>query len=243
MFIKINFKQSEVKSYLSKEDATQYVLDKNIPIDKRVNIFTKDEVEKLNSILDSNLITEEIKTFSLLEKQNLFKETWFYGEDSKTKEEAYLEKYNASDGLDLYVVKSDMTYIVDTDLLLLTIDRFNTKVIYTVVGQLKDMPSAFQSSENKVLEKLLSLEEKLSLFDKTQQFNTKVGVHISDLGLLNIKEVDVLEDICTDTLQKWLDEGWRIITVCPQPDKRRPDYILGRNERMVTRKRRECTCK
>lgn len=27
-----------------------------------------------------------------------------------------------------------------------------------------------------------------------------------------------------------LDAGWRILAVCPQPDQRRPDYILGRTK-------------
>lgn len=38
----------------------------------------------------------------------------------------------------------------------------------------------------------------------------------------------LLEDACTDQLQGALNSGWRIISACPQPDQRRPDYILGR---------------
>jgi hypothetical protein len=33
-----------------------------------------------------------------------------------------------------------------------------------------------------------------------------VGVHISDLGLLNVRQVEWLEDACTKDLQKYLDE-------------------------------------
>lgn len=32
----------------------------------------------------------------------------------------------------------------------------------------------------------------------------------------------------TDVLQEQIAKGWRIIAACPQPDQRRPDYILGR---------------
>jgi hypothetical protein len=40
----------------------------------------------------------------------------------------------------------------------------------------------------------------------------------------------LLSDACSDALQNELDNGWRIIAACPQPDQRRPDYSLGRFE-------------
>lgn len=55
-----------------------------------------------------------------------------------------------------------------------------------------------------------------------------VHVHIPNIGLLMIDEVMVLEDSCTDYLQNKLDDGWRIIAVCPPNGVRRPDYVLGR---------------
>ena len=241
MFIRIEFKTSEINGYPNKEEYANYIENKNIIIENRMNIFTKNEVDRLNNILDKPLVVEEIKIFCL-NTQNLFKKDYFYGDDSKEKEKEYHENYNLSDGIGLYLVKSSTTYVVDNELLLVTTNEFETKVLYSVVGTLKDIPSATQMSEHKVLDKLLSLEEKLAMFDKTQQFNTKVGVHISDLGLLNVREVDVLEDACTDALQDWLDEGWRILAICPQPDSRRPDYVMGRNEVMVGRKRRHATC-
>jgi len=36
------------------------------------------------------------------------------------------------------------------------------------------------------------------------------------------------ENCCTDALQTELNNGWRIIAVCVQPNQRRPDYVLGR---------------
>lgn len=50
----------------------------------------------------------------------------------------------------------------------------------------------------------------------------------SDSYLPAVDKVMVLEDACTDKLQEHLEEGWRIIAVCPQRDQRRPDYILGK---------------
>lgn len=54
-----------------------------------------------------------------------------------------------------------------------------------------------------------------------------VQLSIPDLGLLAIDQTLLLEDCCTDVLQEHLNKGWRILAVCPAP-QRRPDYILGR---------------
>lgn len=56
-----------------------------------------------------------------------------------------------------------------------------------------------------------------------------VITHVPNLGLLLMNEVDVLVDCCTKELQEKLDEGWHMLAVCPPNAKRRPDYILGRN--------------
>jgi hypothetical protein len=40
-----------------------------------------------------------------------------------------------------------------------------------------------------------------------------------------------LNDACTDELRRHLDDGWRIVCVCPPLNQRRPDYILGRSRR------------
>lgn len=59
-------------------------------------------------------------------------------------------------------------------------------------------------------------------------FNSKVEVHVPGNALLEINEIIYKVDCCTDKLSNLLSEGWRIVAVCPQPDQRRPDYILGR---------------
>ena len=55
-----------------------------------------------------------------------------------------------------------------------------------------------------------------------------IQVAIPNLALLEIRTVQVLEDACTDELQAELDDGWRILAVCPPNSQRRPDYILGK---------------
>lgn len=79
------------------------------------------------------------------------------------------------------------------------------------------------------LERLETLVSKLSVAEVQEQaFNARVNVHVPGLGLLLLNEVTVQYDLCTDKLQRELDAGWRILAVCPQPDQRRPDYVLGR---------------
>jgi hypothetical protein len=57
-----------------------------------------------------------------------------------------------------------------------------------------------------------------------------IQVAIPNLLLFAVDEVMVLEDACTNNLQSYLDEGYRILAVCPPPAQRRPDYILGRQK-------------
>jgi hypothetical protein len=59
-------------------------------------------------------------------------------------------------------------------------------------------------------------------------FNDKVNVSVPSNALLNIQTVKVLENACTEVLQEEINGGWTILAICPQPDQRRPDYILGR---------------
>lgn len=61
-----------------------------------------------------------------------------------------------------------------------------------------------------------------------QHFNNRVEVHMPGQALSIYNETLLMEDSCTDALQNELANGWRIIAVCPQPDQRRPDYVLGR---------------
>lgn len=62
----------------------------------------------------------------------------------------------------------------------------------------------------------------------TQTFNEKVNVPNMDSFIAKMNQTMLLEDCCTDYLQSNLAKGWRIIAICPQPNQRRPDYILGK---------------
>ena len=87
------------------------------------------------------------------------------------------------------------------------------------------------TAQLRFMEQLLALNEKcIEQLTRagTLCFNEKVGVNQPGLGLNQYNSLMLAEDICTDSLQQYLDEGWRIIAACPQPDSRRPDYVLGR---------------
>jgi hypothetical protein len=89
--------------------------------------------------------------------------------------------------------------------------------------------NAFFSKKNGFEERLRSLEGDFrSIRKQLVEDGTMVQVHVPNLSLLSFNEVDVLENYCTNNLQKKLDEGWRIIAVCPPLDERRPTYIVGR---------------
>jgi hypothetical protein len=85
-------------------------------------------------------------------------------------------------------------------------------------------------------ERLAELVEKIGALPKVptienQSFNSRCSVHVPGLGLLLIDEVMVRTDYCTEKLQEDLEDGWRVLAICPQPDQRRPDYVLGRQKR------------
>jgi hypothetical protein len=60
-------------------------------------------------------------------------------------------------------------------------------------------------------------------------FNERVQCAVPSNPLLEIDTVELMEDCCTDVVRQMLDEGWRLVAVCPQPT-RRPDYIFGRKK-------------
>lgn len=82
-----------------------------------------------------------------------------------------------------------------------------------------------------VAEELRLLSKRISGLERPPEnsdFNSRVNVHIPGIGLMVINRVVIEQDLCTEKLQEKLDDGWRIIAACPQPDQRRPDYVLGR---------------
>lgn len=63
--------------------------------------------------------------------------------------------------------------------------------------------------------------------DHPSAWNELCNQPIPGPHLLHINDLMLKQDCCTDELQGCLDDGWRILAVSPQ-EQRRPDYILGR---------------
>lgn len=176
----------------------------------RPNMLSREQLDVLQSVCSRPVEYKQMSKMHV--KKGVI---YLYGEDEESDEAKQL--------VDLYCI-GNATNIATVNGLLGT----GLNLEFKIRCKIKDVPE--YSVEETILHKLLSLESKLSIFDKQTEFNTKVGVHISDLGLLNVRKVTWAENCCTEVLQNYLDDGWRILAVCPQPDSRRPDYILGRNE-------------
>lgn len=115
--------------------------------------------------------------------------------------------------------------IVTGDQLLNMITR---KIDHTVKNEanIEQEPSTLMHALHKALDKINKLE--IPGYSHRSEFNEKVDVHMPGNLLMSFNETKLLEDSCTDVLQDSLNQGWRVIAACPQPDQRRPDYILGR---------------
>lgn len=95
-----------------------------------------------------------------------------------------------------------------------TSPKEHIKLLYDVKSEV-DIASMIEASVSSSVEAIGKL------------FNEKTSSEQPGPSLLNVDETLLMEDACTSALQENLDNGWRIIAVCPQP-QRRPDYILGR---------------
>lgn len=109
---------------------------------------------------------------------------------------------------------------------------------FSVLGQ-TEIPISSSSPEinydklNGIIEHVNKVSERMEALVKNQvTFNEKCHVHIGGNFLMYVNETKLLEDCCTNHLQSHIDEGWRIVACCVQPDGRRPDYIMGRYDKL-----------
>lgn len=139
------------------------------------------------------------------------------GEEDKDRDRE-LVKYTGE-----YKLRSNKEYLVKLDTFLGKYPRL--KVTIKGVPKIAEDRSPSIAAD-RLIKKIEGLENR---FDEKVEFNDKCEVHVPNLGLLNVNEVTYVEDCCTNELQTHLEKGWRIVAACPQPDQRRPDYVLGIN--------------
>lgn len=63
---------------------------------------------------------------------------------------------------------------------------------------------------------------------KEKLFNQKLEIHQPNMPLFTYNDFKSVSDFCTESLQNEINDGYRVVAVLPQPDQRRPDYILGK---------------
>lgn len=134
-------------------------------------------------------------------------------------------------GINLLPERNTPVLVTATQLIELSLAGIEHKVVRELKAGADDptTPNTFMEQFTLMADKLLNLPG-LQSGDLPihNAFNTKCEVHMPGQALATYNETLLLSDSCTDALQDAMDKGWRIIAGCPQPDARRPDYILGR---------------
>lgn len=100
-----------------------------------------------------------------------------------------------------------------------------TEKLVRAVGELDDAMTRLNVAAAR-----LEAQDAACIADKVDcqpGWNAKVQAPLSGPVLHSFNELMLCEDYCTDALQSLLNEGWRMVAVCPQ-ESRRPDYVLGR---------------
>lgn len=139
--------------------------------------------------------------------------------------------------------QSDKEFLVTQDMAVDAFAHFGVYDFYT--GGVKSISKVFDEQEEQVqaLHNVLSrlqiasatleaqtaagISDRPSFHADVPGWNNKAGSPISGPVLHSFNDLMLCEDCCTDHLQEKLDEGWRVIAVCPM-ESRRPDYVLGR---------------
>ncbi|MGG0793777.1 hypothetical protein ABE137_07195 [Brevibacillus laterosporus] len=141
------------------------------------------------------------------------------------------EEAEKSEGKKQFVVNSDYVELKSTKEYLIEVESFIRK-FPTVKIKIRGVVQTSNEATGNMLKQMQEVQDKfqraLQLFDEKIEFNQKCDVHIGNLGLLNINQLGYAVNKCTEELQKVLNQGWRILAVCPQSNQRRPDYVLGR---------------
>lgn len=184
------------------------------------NYITKGQLSLLNDYLGEDVEHDKLKVseddaggYSTLSWRDTF------DKDKAERETDYHLVRESS----YILLKKNKDYLVDLE-----------KFMYefpNITINIKGVPKSLSASGLGMIDELQKIVSKIEHtveeFDKSVQFNQECNVHVPNLGLLAINQLAYATDYCTEELQELLDRGYRIIAVCPQPNQRRPDYILG----------------
>jgi hypothetical protein len=201
-------------------------------------LIPKEEAEKLNLKYEipSNFGYNNSGQLEIMNSWDYFKDDCIEKNGKYYKNQAELEKEKPApiSNYNLYTkYTSDIDYaLVKQDNHLVDLNIFAPKCKYKFF--LKETIRSEEPTINNIQIILHTLEEKaaklISLVDEIQNttFNSKTNVHVGGGLITTYNDLKLKENACTDELQTELNNGWRIIAACVQPNQRRPDYILGR---------------
>lgn len=151
------------------------------------------------------------------------KPEWLYGDDKDAKREVQLELLKRlgiqeSEAIGMAICNAEQAIKLFQEGYCggYTSPKEHIKELYDVKSEV-DITSMIEASVSSSVEAIGKL------------FNEKCQQEQPGPNLLNVNETLLMEDACTNALQENLDNGWRILAVCPQP-QRRPDYVLGRKK-------------
>jgi len=198
-------------------------------------IIPKEEAENLKLTYKTDPKIGYMKDkLQLMSSYDRYKEDCIEAEGLYYKNNKDLEKGTKVENYYLYTKYTDnVNYVhVEKDNHLVDLLPFVTKCKHKFfITQSVKSEEPTVNNINVILQTLTEKTEKInSLIDKIKEntFNSKTNVHVGGGLITTYNDLLLKENICTDALQSELNNGWRIIAVCTQPDQRRPDYILGR---------------
>lgn len=182
------------------------------------NRLNKEELSKLEDFLGESLSVTQLKIGEDGKPESL---SW---RDTFDKEKVEKDnEYKLVIPADLYQINESNNYIVE-------LEMFTSKFPSLEIS-IKGVPKSVGSDHADLISQMSKIAEKIedakNRFEKVVEFNQKCEVHVPNFGLLNVNQLAYATDYCTEELQQLLYQGWRILAICPQPDQRRPDYILG----------------
>lgn len=83
------------------------------------------------------------------------------------------------------------------------------------------------------IKRLIMSDDKFQHFKRAKTIEEFEGamntihVHLPGFDVMTIRQIIHIDNACTDEIQTHLKDGWKILAILPQPNHRRPDYILG----------------
>jgi len=151
------------------------------------------------------------------------KPEWLYGDDKDAKREVQLELLKRlgiqeSEFLGLVICTAEQA-----------IELFNEGYCGQYLNVKEHIKPVFDVKSEVDIASMIEASVSSSVEAIGKLFNEKCQQEQPGPNLLNVNETLLMEDACTNALQENLENGWRIIAVCPQP-QRRPDYVLGRKK-------------